>query len=172
MIGATSLSEILTFIDSAYAVHANLRSHTGGLSSFGIGAVHARSKTSKINVKSSTESELVSTSEYLPHNIWLRNFMTEQGYEIKDNAIYQDNKSAILMEVNGRNSCTGNSRHINIRYFWVKVRVDNKELRVEYMPTHLMLADYFTKPLQGEQFKIMRSYIMGWKPMSHLLQQR
>ena len=69
VIGATSLSEILTFIDSAYAVHANMRSHTGGLSSFGIGAVHSHSKTSKLNVKSSTESELVSTSEYLPHAI-------------------------------------------------------------------------------------------------------
>ena len=70
IIGATSLNEILTFIDSAYAVHTNCRSHTGGLSSFGIGAVHGRSKSSKINVKSSTESELVSTSEYLPHTLW------------------------------------------------------------------------------------------------------
>ena len=92
IIGASSLIEILTFIDSAYTVHANMRSHTSGLSSFGIGAVHARSKTSKVNVKSSTESELVLTSEYLPHNLWLRNFMMEQGYEIKDNVIYQDNK--------------------------------------------------------------------------------
>ena len=62
IIGSTSLTEILTFIDSACAVHANCRSHTDGLSSFGIGAVHARSKSSKINVKSSMESELVSTS--------------------------------------------------------------------------------------------------------------
>ena len=34
IIGATSLTEILTFIDSACAVHANCRSHTDGLSSF------------------------------------------------------------------------------------------------------------------------------------------
>ena len=114
VIGATSLTEILTFVDSAYAVHMNMRSHTGGLSSFGIGAVHARSKSSKINVKSSTESELVSASEYLPHTLWLRNFMGGQGYKIEDTVVYQDNKSAILMEINGRNSCTGNSRHINI----------------------------------------------------------
>jgi len=130
IIGATSLTEILIFIDSAYAVHANCRSHTGGLSSFRIGAVHARSKSSKINVKSSTESELVSTSEYLPHTLWLRHFMIGQDYEIKDNAVYQDYKSAKLMEINGRNSCTGNSRNINIRYFWVTDRVDNKEVRI------------------------------------------
>jgi len=98
--------------------------------------------------------------------------MLGQGYEIKDNVVYQDNKSAILMEINGRNSCTGNSRHINIRYFWVKDRVDNKEVRIEYIPTHLMSADYFTKPLQGEQFRILRAYIMGWRPISELLIQK
>ena len=75
-------------------------------------------------------------------------------------------------KINGRNSCTGNSRHINIRYFWVKDRVDNKEVRIEYIPTHLMLADYFTKPLQGEQFRIVGAYIMGWRQISELLIQK
>ena len=83
--------------------------------------------------------------------------------------MYQDNKSAKLKEFNGRNSCAGNSRQINIRYFWVKDRVDNKEVRVEYLPTHLMLADFFPKPLQGEQFRILRAYIMGWRPIFELL---
>ena len=117
VIGAASLPEIMSYVDSAYAVHENMRSHTGGLVSFGIGAAHARSTTSKINVKSATESELVATAEYLPYTLWFRHFMEAQGYSLKDNVIYQDNKSAILMEINGRNSCSGNSRHINIRYF-------------------------------------------------------
>ena len=169
VIGATSITEIMTFVDSSYAVHDNMRSHTGGLVSFGIGAAHTRSTTSKINVKSATESELVSASEYLPYTIWFKHFMEEQGYKIKDNVLYQDNKSAILMEINGRNSCTGNSRHIHIRYFWMKDRVANKEVRVEYLPTHIMLADYFTKPLQGSQFRLLREFIMGWRPMNELV---
>jgi len=47
--------------------------------------------------------------------------------------------------------------------------VDNKELRVEYLPTHIMLADYFTKPLQGSQFRLLREFIMGWRPMNELV---
>ena len=43
--------------------------------------------------------------------------MKEQGYDISHNILYQDNESAIKMERNGRNSCTGNSRHVDIRYF-------------------------------------------------------
>ena len=54
---------------------------------------------------------------------------------------------AMLMEKNGRNSCTGNSRHINIRYFFIKDRIDKKEVKVEYCPTEHMVADYFCKPL-------------------------
>ena len=95
--------------------------------------------------------------------------MKEQGYRIDNNTVYQDNKSAILMEMNGRNSCTGNSRHIDIKYFFVKDRVDRKEVRIEYLPTHIMLADYFTKPLQGERFKLLRKYVMGWAPLSELI---
>ena len=122
----------------------------------------------KLNTKSSTEAKLVGMAEYIPYNLWLLMFLEGQGYGIKDNVVYQDNKSAILMETNGRNSCTGNSRHINVRYFFIKDRVDKGEVRVEYLPTSLMLADYFTKPLNGTQFNYLRDIIMGWRPMSEL----
>ena len=96
-------------------------------------------------------------------------FLREQGYEISNNIIYQDNKSAILIKLNGRNSCTGNSRHIDVRYFFVKDRIDKGEVKVEYLPTELMLADYFTKPLQGELFRTLREYVMGCRPVSELI---
>ena len=134
----------------------------------GIGLVHGKSSMNKINTKSTTEAELVSLAEYLPYNLWFMHFMEEQGFKLKDNVIFQDNKSAILMEKNGRNSCTGNSRHINVRYFWVKDRINQGEVRIEYTPTHLMLADFYTKPLMGSLFVKLREYVMGWKPIDDL----
>ena len=77
-----------------------MRSHTGRLVTFGIGVTHAQSTTSKVNVKSATESEVVSAAEYLPFTLWFRCFMEAQGYKITKNTIYQDNKSAILMKIN------------------------------------------------------------------------
>ena len=65
------------------------------------------------------------------------------------------------MEVNGRNSCTGNSRHIDIRYFFIHDRIKKGKLDVVYCPAEKMLADFFTKPLQGKIFKNFRSAIMG-----------
>ena len=168
IIGATSLTDLYTWVDAAYGVHDNMRSQTGGAMSFGIGILHGRSSKQKLNVKSSTEAEVVGLSEYLPYNIWMIYFLMHQGYKIVNNILYQDNQSAIRMEKNGRNSCTGNSRHIHIRYFFVKDRVDKKEVKIEYCPTEQMLADFFTKPLQGSLFRKFRDVIMGYKPMTDL----
>ena len=71
---------------------------------------------------------------------------------MRTNNIYQDNESAAKLEINGRNSCTGNSRHVDIKFFWVKDRVNKKEVEIKYCPTTLMVVDYFTKPLQGNVF--------------------
>ena len=62
----------------------------------------------------------------------------------------------------------GKSRHISIRYFFVKDRVDKNEVSIEYCPSHVMIADYFTKPLQGRLFCAMRAVIMGHKSLEWL----
>ena len=69
--------------------------------------------------------------------------------------VYQDNQSAMLLENNGRGSSSKRTRHINIRYFFVTDRIKEGEMRVEYCPTGDMVADYFTKPLQGSLFRKM-----------------
>ena len=78
--------------------------------------------------------------------------------------MYQDNKSAILLEKHGKASSSKRTRHINIRYYFVTDRIADKEVSVEYCPTLQMLADYFTKPLQGTQFQILRNRIMNFNP--------
>ena len=167
-IGAKSLKDLFTYIDASYAIHPNMRGHTGGLMSFGTGIIHGRSGKQKLNVKSSTECEIVGVSEYYPFNIWQTMFLEEQGYPMKNNILFQDNQSAIKMERNGRNSCTGNSRHVNIRYFFIKDRVDNGEVVIEHCPTQQMVADFFTKPLTGKLFHTFRDIIMGYKPLESL----
>ena len=127
----------------------------------GYGIIHGKSSKQKINTKSSTESELVGVSEYIPYNLWLTMFLAEQCYEMINNTVYQDNQSAMRMEKNGRNSCTGNSRHINVRYFFVKDPINNGELKIEYFPTLLMIADFFTKLIVGKRFRELWKVVMG-----------
>ena len=108
---------LYTWADAAYAVHDNARSQTGGTMSLGCGVVHAKSSKQKLNSKSSTESEVIGTSDYCPYQLWMGMFMKAQGYELKSNILFQDNQSAIRIEKNGRSSMTGNTRHVNNRYF-------------------------------------------------------
>ena len=88
IIGCDSLTDIFTWVDALFAVHHNMRSHTGGVTSLGWGALHAKSAKQKLNTKSSTEAELVGLSEYVPYNIWLLNFVGAQGYTVGHNVIY------------------------------------------------------------------------------------
>ena len=74
------------------------------------------------------------------------------------------------MDKNSQNSCTGNSWHINIRSFFVKDSVDKKKIEIVHCPSEVMLADYFTKTVQGRLFKTFREVIMGWKHISTLKQ--
>ncbi len=109
IIGALDLNTLCTLVDASYAVNPDMKSHTGGTMSLGHGTLHTKSSKQKLNMRTSTEAELVGVSDYLPYNIWMT--------KLTNNVIFQDNQSAMQMEVNGRNSCTGNSRHIDIRYF-------------------------------------------------------
>ena len=57
-------------------------------------------------MKSSTESEIVGLSEYLPYTLWMGYFLEAQGYKIRKSTVIQDNTSALKIEKNGRNSYT------------------------------------------------------------------
>lgn len=178
-LGADDLRRMLTWVDASYAVHRDMKSHTGGAISFGRGAVMSKSSKQKLNVKSSTEAELVGASDYLPYPIWAKKFLEAQGYPLEGNLFYQDNKSTIRFEENGRRSCGPNSRHIDIRYFFIKDRIGLESIEVKHCPTEQMLADFFTKPLQGSLFRKFRAVVMGHEhinslkePMSAPLQER
>ena len=160
IIGADDMGNLRTWVDASYAVHPDMRSHTGGVMSFGTGGVLCKSTKQKLNTKSSTEAEVVGASDYLPNTIWTKMFLRAQGFVISHNVLEQDNESAIKLERNGRTSVGPKSRHIDIRYFWIKDRAKSENVKIRHCPTWRMLADLFTKPLQGTIFRTLRGVLM------------
>ena len=163
-----NFSEMSIYVDASHAPHVDGRGQTGGCVVMGQGVLHSTSTRQQINTKSSTETELVGASEYLPYALWLIHFFRAQGYEIEKKTILQDNESTIKLLKNGRNSAGKQSRHISIRYFWIVDRLKKEKIYIEYCPTGLMLADFFTKPLQGSLFRKMRDVVMGLQPITIL----
>jgi hypothetical protein len=152
------------WIDASFAVHPNMRGHTGGGISMGRGMPIVTSTKQKLNTRSSTESEIVGVDDCMPAVLWTRYFLEAQGYAVRENIVYQDNQSAILMEKNGKASSSKRTKHINIRYYFVTDRIRKKDLTVEWCPTEDMIGDFMTKPTQGALFKKFRDQIMGVTP--------
>ena len=149
------------WIDASFAVHEDMKSRTGMYMSLGADTIHGGSVKQKINMPSSTHAELVAVSDALPKMLWCRYFMEAQNYTMEDVYVYQDNQSAILLEKNGAQSIGKGSRHVKIKYFFITDKVKSKELSIIYCPTKQMVADFFTKPLQGELYFTHRNAILG-----------
>jgi hypothetical protein len=87
--------------------------------------------------------------------------MEEQGYDMDASILYQDNISAILLEKNGKASSSKRTKHIKVKYFYAKEKVDNGEVEIEHCPTEQMWTDINTKPKQGAVFRAFRGHVMG-----------
>jgi hypothetical protein len=127
--------------------------------SFGTGGLSCKSSKQKLSIKSSTEAELVGASDYPVSTIWLKMFIEAQGIKLTSNVVEQDNQSTIELEQNGKRSAGKQSSHINIRYFYIKDRLEQDNISVHHCATENMMADFFTKPLQGALFYRFRDLI-------------
>ena len=161
VLGKDESDSVRWWIDASYTVHPNMRGHTGATMSMGNGSTYSGSWKQKMVARSSTESEVVGVHDILPQILWTKKFLEDQGMSIKETVLYQDNMSSMLLERNGRQSSTERTKHMDIRYFYVSDHVQNKTLSLKHCPTEEMLADYFTKPLQGALFNRLRNHIMG-----------
>jgi ABC-type transport system involved in Fe-S cluster assembly fused permease/ATPase subunit len=148
--------------DAAFAVHQDMKSHTGAVLTMGKGAMQTISSKQKLNTRSTTEAELVAVDDVVVQAMWTRNFLEAQGYSSKT-TIFQDNTSTILLETNGRESSSKRTRHINIRYFYITDCVQKNYINIKYCPTADMLGDFPSKPLQGSKFKRLRALMMNTK---------
>jgi Reverse transcriptase (RNA-dependent DNA polymerase) len=153
---------IIWYVDAAFGVHNDMRSHTGATMSLGKGAVMSLSTKQKINTRSSTEAELVSIDDVISKIIWTKLFLEKQGYKVKENIIKRDNLSSMKLEMNGKSSSGKRTRHFNIKFFHITDLLNRKEASIEYCPTEEMIGDYMSKPTTGAKFHKFRNSIMNF----------
>jgi Reverse transcriptase (RNA-dependent DNA polymerase) len=149
------------YVDAAFAVHHDKRSHTGAYMTLGQGAFYATSTKQKINTRSSTEAELVSLDDVLAKVLWVKRFMSEQGLNTDHNIIYRDNVSSMKLEENGKSSSGKRTRHFDIKYFYITDLIKRDEVKIEYCPTEIMIADYMTKPIVGSKFHKLKKVVLN-----------
>ena len=148
-------------MDAAFAVHEDMRSHSGATMTLGKGMVISGSTKQKINTRSSTEAELVPMDDYVSKVLWTKLFIETQGFTIRENIVLRDNTSCMKLEKNGKWSSGRRTKHLKIKYFYVTDLIKRNEIELRYCPTGKMIGDYMTKPFVGCKFKRFRSEIMN-----------
>jgi hypothetical protein len=97
-----------------------------------------------MNVRSRTEGKLVAVDNAATMILcWTKLFLEAQGYDKDKNIVYQDNKSAILLETNDKKSLGKQTRTLNIRYFFITNQVEKANAQIEHCGTNNMAGDFF-----------------------------
>eukprot|EP00957_Ditylum_brightwellii_P204572 15339862-Ditylum_brightwellii.AAC.1 len=152
-LSADSLNVAKWWIDGSFVTHPNMRGHTGITMSLGKGSVFSTSVKQKLNTKSSTETELISVDDAMPYVLWTQYFLECQGYNVERAKLYQDNMSAMFLEQNGKWSSGKKTKHINVRFFFIKDRVEKGEVEIEHCGTNNMVANFLRSPYKGQCLK-------------------
>ena len=79
--------------------------------------------------------------------------------------VEQDNTSTILIANRGTGTFK-RTKHIKVRYYWIKNLIDSGVIILQYVPTLLMVSDLLTKPLVGARFKTLTARLLGWDSKS------
>jgi hypothetical protein len=164
--------KIICAADASYGDHLDGKSHTGGVVGFesddnGISPVMFVCGKQSVVAKSSFEAEIIAASTVGDSFVWLSDFMVEIDLVVTGSIMYQDNKSAIISMEKGGGSFK-RTKHIKIRFFWLKALVDEGILKFEYVQTAEMIADMLTKPLIGPVFQYLTGKMTGWFGMKKL----
>jgi hypothetical protein len=160
-------TRVVSAADSSHAVHEDAKSHSGGCVGMeGYDNNHAYyifvCGKQPIIAKSSCEAELIAQSTVGDYAVWLNDFLDELGYKSTEPIImYQDNTSAIRIGSQGTGTFK-RSKHIKVRYFWLKELVEMGELLFIYLSSSEMVADILTKPLTGNVFTYLLAKLLGY----------
>ena len=106
-----------------------MKSQTGIIMSLGLDSVYNLSLKQKLNTESSKGVELVAANNAIPQIFWTAYFLMAQRYIPEQSILFEDNKSAILLEQNGILSERKRTRHINIQYFFIRDCVSSRKIK-------------------------------------------
>ncbi|GJT03571.1 retrovirus-related pol polyprotein from transposon TNT 1-94 [Tanacetum coccineum] len=129
------------------------RSTSGSMQLLGERLVSWSSKRQKSAVISSTKAEYIALSGCCTQVLWIRSHLTDYGLGFNKIPMYWDKKSAIALCCN--NVQHSRSKHIDIRFHFIKEQVENGVVELYFVNTEYQLADIFTKALGRERIEFL-----------------
>ena len=124
------------------------------------GAISWKSEKQSTIALSSTEAEYIAASEAAREIMGFRTFLNDIHYpQTLPTDLYVDNLTAINMtKEEGHND---RRKHINVKYHYIRERVQEKDINIKWIETKEQQADILTKPLPKDTFTYLRKLVMG-----------
>lgn len=138
---------LTAFADADWANDPNdRRSYTGFVVKLGNNVINWESRKQRCVALSSTEAEYLAITDVCKDICFIRSFLSEIIPKLYQVTIFNDNQSAQKLLLI-KEYCHKRTKHIDIRYHFVKDLVQNGYVKVKYLQTESMVADVLTKPL-------------------------
>ncbi|KAJ9544963.1 hypothetical protein OSB04_024670 [Centaurea solstitialis] len=148
--------ELISFTDSDYGGCKLDRKSTSGSCQFlGDKLVSWTSKKQNCVSTSTAEAEYVAAASCCSQVLWMKTQLLDYGYKLKRVPIYCDSESAIAITSNPVQH--SKTKHIDIRYHFIKDNVEKGNIEMFFVKTDYQLADLFTKPLDEKRFNFLVS---------------
>jgi hypothetical protein len=146
------------YTDSEYAGNADgRRSVSGYVTKIGNCSVTWSSRKQRIVTCSTAEAEYVSLAHCARELLFLRQFLKEIGYPQGTTTIHEDNQACIAIAENPAHHAR--TKHIDVRYHFIRERIELEELKILYTMSKENWADMFTKAQDRELFREQRKQI-------------
>ncbi|CAI7779066.1 unnamed protein product [Closterium sp. NIES-54] len=163
--GEAMTTKLIGYVDADHAGDSdNRRSRTGYVYRLEpIGPISWQSSKQELIALSSAEAEYIALCSATKEGLYLRELLEEAKLaELPNFTLFCDNQSAI--RIANKSGFANRTKHIALRYFFVKYEIEKGRLKLSYCPTTEMAADYLTKKLGKSKFE----YCMLLTGQSHV----
>jgi hypothetical protein len=158
---AQTTQNIRAYVDAAFALHSDSKSHTGVMVYVGEMLVYVSSKKQKCMRKSLTEAELIGLTDNLGFVELFQEFVEFLvGRKVNTPIVFQDCSAVVTLVTTGGGITR--TKHLRARMNLGKEMVDQKRVHVVYIKAAEMKADGFSKPFAPAEFLKFAKIVQGF----------
>ena len=156
---STENNTLYGYVDADWAENKiDRKSHSGYVFYLNGGVINWSCKKQSCVSLSTAEAEFIALSEACKEAKWIHELLKEMCYIVNiPITIMEDNQSCIKMVLN--ENFNARSKHIDIKYHFVKDYCINNFVNLKYCPTDKMIADILTKPLSKTRLLLLRTLL-------------